>query len=745
MNKYGLVVAGGGLAGVCAAVSAARSGAKVAFIQDRPVLGGNSSSEVRVAPLGAGAHNAGARETGLIGEIIEEYRNRLGSASHAGGEAFLWDLVLAEIVRREDNIALFLNTAVTDVLMKTAGTIASVKCINAETGKESILQAEYFIDTTGDGVVGFKAGAEYRMGRESKAEFNEPSAPSSADQKIMGSSIMFKAVDTGAPVKFIPPDWAYKYTDESFFDGRSHGDGKFGFWWLELGGEKLNTITDNELIREELLKHIMGVFDHIKNHCKDKKKAENLAIEWIGSVPGKRESRRLTGDYILTENDERNAVLFEDRVTYGGWHVDLHVPDDGFPKTRLSEVANRLHLNPFSIPFRSMYSRNICNLLFAGRNISVSHAGMGGLRVQLICASMGQAVGTAAAHCLKYNEPPANLCKKHIKELQQALLKNDCYIPDIKNEDPDDIAPGSTATASSSAKLEFIKGDQVLELDQELAQIFPVSSETVEQIELFLESRLHKDAFVRMHLREAQNIWDFKASKDIACTEGIVPANSRSWVKFNFNAKVMPGRLFCIYIEITPGIFLFYSKEKHFPAGTNLACRKQGWVNFESKCRGSLSLRLKPESSPYIPENVINGVSRAEKWTNLWVSDPGKSKRQWLELDFGNTKKFSIVHLTFDTNLNLDPSAAASLESDTAANLKNETFVNLAHPECVRDYKLSYWDKKNETWAEIVCVRNNFHRKRIHKFKPVKSSKLRIDILATNGDRSARIFEIRVY
>lgn len=574
-DEYDLIVAGGGLAGICAAIAAARHGCSVALIQDRPVLGGNSSSEIRVNVGGASHSFRNARETGIIEELLIEDRHRNPFPMVNAHISSIWDMILWEWVTREENLDLYLNTSARKALME-GDRIVGVRASQLGTEEEFEFRARIVIDATGDGAVAFDAGAEYRMGREARSEFNESLAPEKADSYTLGSSIMFRTRDMGRPVEFEPPSWAYDFPTDEDLPFRNHGRISGGFWWIEFGG-MLDTIKDNERIRDELWKLVFGVWDHIKNHGDHG--AENYALEWVGSIPGKRESRRFMGDYILTQNDVEEAVLFEDRVAYGGWPIDLHPPKGIY---EAGKPANFKRLKqPYSIPYRCLYSRNVENLMMAGRNISVTHVALGTTRLMATCAVIGQAAGTAAYLCGKYDTTPRGIYEDHIRELQQLLLKDDCYIIKMRNEDPDDLARGAKVRASS--------------------------------------------------------------------------------------------------------------------------------------CMGP----------KYGPENVINGVSRPEgDEMNMWASDPAIGMPQEIELEFENPVHMNSVYLTFDTNLD-------KLVGSGPA------------PECVRDYELSFFD--GDRWAPLVKVSGNYHRRRIHRFKTVKLSRLRLGVTKTNGDGSARVYEIRCY
>lgn len=417
-HKADVAVIGGGLSGMLAAIAAARHGARVVLMQDRPVLGGNCSSEIRMWSLGC--HGRNNEETGILEEIFLEnmYRNPTRNFS-------VWDSVLYEKVKAEPNITLLLNCSCCRLAMD-GDRIRSVTGWQTTTYTWHTVEAKIFADCSGDSVLAPMCGAEYRMGREARGEYGEDIAPETADRKTMGMTCMIQARETGRPSAFIPPEWAYVYPDDSCFPHRPHdlSDPTMNYWWMELGGEQ-DCIRDAEEIRDELLKVAFGVWDHIKN--RGDHHAENWELEWVGFLPGKRESIRYIGDYVMTQNDVQAGGHFEDLAAYGGWTMDDHNPAGfrwpGEPTIHHPAPA------PFGIPYRSMYSRNIGNLMFAGRNISVTHTAMSASRVMSTCAVIGQAVGTAAALAVSRGWTPRDVWKYGIGELQQMLMDDDCYLP----------------------------------------------------------------------------------------------------------------------------------------------------------------------------------------------------------------------------------------------------------------------------------------------------------------------------
>lgn len=464
-KKYDLVVVGGGMAGICAAMSAARHGSHVALVHARPVLGGNASSEIRIHISGAdqSLRQAQYAETGLIYELMLENKARNDYFNYS-----IWDAVLFEKVKNEENLDLYLNTVMYDC--DTEGsTITAIMCIQETTEMRIRFTAPLFVDATGNGTLGYYAGAEYRQGSESKAEFDEPHAPEQSNNERMGNTVLMKAVDMGHPVKFTAPSFAKKLTEEQLkyrmhcakhtidssmapdpqewlrLSGTSCRGVDYGYWWLELMGEEEDIIPDFENIRDDLIAYAYGLWDHIKNGGDHG--AENYALEWVGALPGMRESRRLMGDYILTESDILDHKQFEDAVAYGGWCVDLHAPHGLLDYDLLPSDCHHFS-GVYTIPYRSYYSKNIDNLYLAGRDISTSKLGLASTRIIGCCAVGGQAVGTAAALCKKYDCKPRELAP-HVGELQQLLIKDDAFLPGFVNEDAADKARNATFTATS--------------------------------------------------------------------------------------------------------------------------------------------------------------------------------------------------------------------------------------------------------------------------------------------------------
>jgi hypothetical protein len=433
LHETDVCVVGGGMSGLIAAIAAARHGANVILMHDRPVLGGNASSEIRMWICGArGADN---KETGILEEIqlANQYRN-------PGRNYPIWDTVLYEKARFQKGLTLLLNCSCCEVRASDAR-ITHIKGWQTTTQQWHVIQAAQYIDCSGDSVLRV-CGAEFRQGREARAEFNEAHAPEVADLHTMGNSILLQAREVDQHRAFIPPDWAYRFTEADLPNRPLTPTGE-NFWWLEIGGMQ-DTIRDAESIRDELLKIGFGVWALIKNHPDGR--GHHWELDWIGALPGKRESIRYTGDATLTQEDILSGGKFDDLIAYGGWTMDDHNPDGLYyhgQATIFHETPS-----PYGIPYRCLYSRNIDNLLFAGRNISTTHMAMSSTRVMGTCSLLGQAAGTAAALAIARSCSPRQVGQRHMRELQAQLMEDDCYLPGLTRTLPD-LTRSATLSASS--------------------------------------------------------------------------------------------------------------------------------------------------------------------------------------------------------------------------------------------------------------------------------------------------------
>jgi hypothetical protein len=440
-GEFDLVVSGGGIAGITAAISAARLGCKVALIHDRPVPGGNNSSEVRVGLSGLIFQdpypNLGllVDEIGPVGHwtlweaeqdpdsdrsrrILEIIKNNPEKKIHnAGPPGNYEDEKKLNAIKAEKNITLFLNTHVTEVSM-SGNRIKSVTGKNIADGAEYKFFSRLFADCTGDGNLGYLAGADYSTGRESFSETGESKAPEQADDLVMGTSMQWYAEKTKEPVMFPDCPWAVQFNEKTC-QYLTRGD-----WDWETGFYK-DQVKDIEYIRDYGLRAVYGNWSFLKNRSKEREKYQNYKLSWLAYIGGKRESRRLLGDVILKEQDILDSVKYPDASFTTTWTIDLHFPlrPEGFNEEPFLSGTEMTEIKPYAVPYRCLYSRNIDNLFMAGRNISVTHVALGTVRVQRTTGMMGEVVGMAASLCRKYNVTPRKIYQKYLSDLTELLKK----------------------------------------------------------------------------------------------------------------------------------------------------------------------------------------------------------------------------------------------------------------------------------------------------------------------------------
>ncbi len=428
--KTDLCVVGGGLAGVCTAISAARHGIHVVLMHERSVLGGNASSEVRMWI--SGAHGKNNRETGIVEELSLENLYRNPTKNY-----FIFDSILLDFVKREPNLTLLLNTTCMDAETEDGDfaygrerRIVAVKGYQMTTQTFITVTADYFADCSGDSILAPLTGAHFRYGREARDEFGEDIDRTERDNMVMGMSCLIQGRETTRKVRYTPSERITHLTEEDVANRPMDiYDSTENFWYLELGGTE-DTIADAEKTKDRLIPLALGAWNYIKNS--GKYKADNWDLEFLGFLPAKRESRRMCGEYTVSQRDISNDIVFPDTIAFGGWPIDDHFPagyyHKGTPNTDFKTPA------PYTLPYRALYSENIDNLFFAGRNISMTHTAMSSIRVMATCTLLGQAVGTAASIAKKNGIAPHDVYLSHIGELQQLLMEDDCFLPHFKRE-----------------------------------------------------------------------------------------------------------------------------------------------------------------------------------------------------------------------------------------------------------------------------------------------------------------------
>ncbi len=407
-GAFDLVVVGGGIAGTCTAVSAARLGLQVALIQDRPVLGGNNSSEVRVHLNGEVNQPPYPALGGVVNELDTGLRGNAQPAENYNDQQKL------NVVKAERNIRLFLDMHATRV-EKQGDRIVAVIAQHIQNGSRLRFTAPLFADCTGDGTLGFLAGADYHIGRESKSETSEPLAPEQPDKMTMGASVQWYSVEASSPTSFPDCPWALPF-DEQSCHYLIRGD-----WDWETGMNR-DQISEFELVRDHALRAVYGNWAYLKNKSQDRAKYADRRLEWVAYIAGKRESRRLLGDVVLVQQDIQRQRRFPDSFVTTTWSIDLHYPDPKnskyFPGEEFRSIAKYTPIKPYPIPYRCLYSRNVRNLLMAGRCISVTHVALGTVRVMRTGGMMGELIGMAASLCKKHATDPRGVYENHLGKLK---------------------------------------------------------------------------------------------------------------------------------------------------------------------------------------------------------------------------------------------------------------------------------------------------------------------------------------
>lgn len=735
-GHFDLIVVGGGPAGCPAAIAAARKGLQVLLIQNRPVLGGNGSSEVGITFDGATSNHLNARESG-IPEEIRRLRDR--DPQYFGD----WERALTQLVQAEPNITLLYNNHVYQADMASKSIIRGVYALNIRTLEKTHFTGKFFMDCTGDAWLGYYAGAKLRFGREAAWQHNETIAPTVADTLTMSGCIKSGNrpffFDAGEPVPYQAPCWVppLPKTDEEF--GRViNGNGNFLNWWMEAPNT-YDDLWDGEETRDALLMVILGYYHHIKNDWSGKDRAANYRLRFVSVFNGRRESRRIVGDYIMTEDDATSGRHFEDAIAYSGWAVDLHHPEGIYSGSK-GPLYAALKVPMPTIPYRSLYSVNIDNLFCAGRNISVTHIALGTVRVQNTIAAIAQAAGTAAAMCVQLQKTPRQIGQEHIKQLQQQLLKDDLFIPGIVNEDEGDPCRTAKVSASSVSNREVFvnKHGTVSEpLPLDVARIGNVSYRNtagdIHGLWLWLRSQNPHPVTVQVGARAGGDIDSITANVVDVYGQVVVPAMHEGWIQADIHIPVTPdpshpGGRMQVWLEPAEGISWRHITNLSFYNRCGYREANGQWKTSDSHNFDIALKKPKEILANCAPENVINGISRIRSHEVYeWVSDPAQPLPQWLQLDLAQPTQINQVSVVFDTDMT-NPGTCWTIKIPNV-------------PFCVKDYTVAVFS--DGEWVQVADVKENFMRKRTHSFNKMCAEKIRIHVLATWGNPSARIIEVR--
>jgi len=738
-----LAVIGGGLSGVCCAITAARRGMKVVLIHDRPVLGGNSSSEVRLWVLGATSHmgnnNRWAREGGVINEIMVEnaWRNKESNP-------LIFDTILLEKIIEEPNITLLLNTAVYNLEKHIDDRVKCLYAFCSQNSTRYVISAPVFCDASGDGIAAFLAGAAFRMGAEAKEEFGEKFAPSVEYGELLGHSMYFYTKDTGIPVKFIPPSFALKEIEQiPRYQKFSAKDQGCNLWWIEYGG-RLDTVHDTETIKWELWKVIYGVWNYIKNSGRFPE-AETMTLEWVGTIPGKRESRRFEGDYLLKQRDIVEQTDFDDVVAFGGWSIDLHPADGVFSE---KPGCNQWHSKGiYGIPYRCYYSHNVSNLFLAGRIISATHVAFGSTRVMGTGAHGGQAVGMAASLCKKYGISPRQVGRQHIKELQLELLRSGQHLPGMKLEDKDDLIQQAIAIeASSTLVLSEIPSCGIWKpIIHSAAQMLPVQAGKMPRLTLTINAL--EDTILDMELRKSSKVvnhtpdilletravslkkgkqkisLDFDVSFPEACYAFVCFLKNQQ-VELEYSDKRISG-LLSVFNSINEAVSNYGKQEPMDDIGVESF---EFWCPQRRPEGRNIAMHIHPGIQAFNPENLRNGWQRPVSSANAWIADYDDRAP---EIIIRWDKAVTINHMVLSFDVDYDHPMENVLIHQYDA----------VQPFCATEVIVINGDDR----PIATLTANHQARQTIQFDKPISVSMLKLIVKNDNLDAPVSLFEVRCY
>ncbi len=672
------------------------------------------------------------------------------------------------MILNEPNIELFLNTSAINVIVKD-NVIKSVVAYNTKSETEFEFISSQYADCSGDGIVGYKAGASFMMGSESKSQFGEKWATENEELYTMGNSLYWEIEDTGRPVSYVAPSFAKDITKLKNFD-ELQDKLKFRnlsvngvFWTLEYGGQK-NTIKDSEEIAFELRSLAYGIWDYIKNSGQFPE-AKNYIMKKVQTIPGTREGRRFYGEYVLTENDIEHKTYFKDAVAIGGWPMDVH-DWQGFygsnPASNFIPVSSI-----YNIPFRCLYSKDIKNLLFAGRNISATHIAFGSTRVMATCASLGQAVGTAVSLCKKYDVNPAEIYLNHVEELQKELVYDDQTIVGVKEMPYNLINKSFKVSTSGTSKYENTEQDIVRTCDHNYALALTIDNEKLEGISIkFKNNSLDKQIIeyeVLTGSRPEAFLPDAVQKRDII---ELAP-DFYGYVNLNINVKAgkdkkiylvfrknknisiccsntrIPGAVTFRYYDSTHSMGEYWNKDSlgfnhdSIPFdGVNKEVYSKGIISFvrdnlfegEDICYLAFDQvshqicfkDISPNQNVYSEANLLNEYSRPYGSLNMWISDTVGAR---IMLESNGLQKVREIQLIFNTNL----------ETDVLKRMPGQL---------VKDYDITFITEYGE---KVINIRNNIQRMNKIKVDLENVSKLKIEILKTYGASKVHLYGIRVF
>jgi hypothetical protein len=755
-HVYDFVVIGGGLSGIAAAVAAAREDIKTALICDRPCLGGNASREMLTPPVGAHYKDGSFiyhRETGLLEELLLEnlYNN-------SQGNPVIWDLNLQTMVYNEPCLDLFLNLAIDDVDMNFQGDrILAVKGYSLESDDRHVFKSTFFADCSGDGIVGFASGAPFMRGVEKRSVFNEGLAPEESEKREMGCSLRFSLKETGRPVYFKKPDWVqHSFSSEDFknnwIEKSLLNKDRYARYSIEWGGE-FDTIAEIRHIKNGITSIIYAIWHYLKNDSLIRDKLLTWDLDWIGSIPGRRENRRFIGDHVLVQQDIDEQRPFEDSIAYGGWGFDDH-PAKGFFEKKGSAV-HFMHRGPYNIPMRCLYSSKIANLFFAGRNISVSHIALSSTRIMNTCFQLGEAAGVAAAICIKKNIlPKAAVTPPAIKEIQEKLILSDHTIFDKQHISLKNQVQNISISASSTLNAPVLTrsaGTWVLAWDHII--MFPVVTGSLDFINLYLD--IESGTNFHYLIRNGQKYLSTMPGDVLKQGTVFLQAGKNVRVTLATELPYLEKGWYFIELKANDNIALHYGVQAPVGLKTlkrhnqalessfiNAGNTKWEWdIIKDLKTEPCGLIEILPEQPVYSSENVLGAAVRPDFLPNLWISqETNFAQPQYLDFVLSKPENIERVDIVFDSSLD-NPIIVFDSEYSSSGNGYEFNCV----PSLVKHYRVSVKTIDTKDWRHVAEKTNNYQRLCRHRINTDNVISLRLSILSTNGWARAQVYGVRIF
>lgn len=732
-QRSDIVVIGSGMAGICAAMSAAREGATVRLLESRPFLGGRIGKEIKFPYDFTGATNfAYQRETGILDEMQFSIMRENSEGNYCGQERALMNWIM-----REKRLKLFLETQLFDVNKNGSGDkIESITAISNKDGGRIFFRAPYFIDCSGTGLLSQLSNAPGESGLD-QSEYEKSSASSTTVKFRAAASMQIMVSDS--PVSFNLPNWVTLRWEDNHQSAKldlleslsKKIEGVHSVEWLGKAKNQLS-IKSADLI--------WSAWDYLKNRSPLTERAKNWILEDFSPLTLNSQGFRVTGDYIITPEDMTSGQTYYDSVALSRAPLDVF-------DSLLSSPRGKIALpHPFEIPLRSLYSNKIKNLFLAGEHASATSRASASFSHPPTSAQMGEAVGVCAAYCVDKKRLPRTIAKKgNVEALRKKLnrLNHMCSLFPI--EDQDNLIPESRVVSSTTLG-GFVRKCQVSELDfcptRGLAQ-FPVVTDSIDEIFMYLEVEV--DSMVEFRLLEGSTAKSTIPGTCLATCVHEIKAGGPRWEKIPIQSKIdFQGWHF---IEFSNNKKVRFYKQKNAPVGLlfhrSVKEGKSGYLNPYSEyfpelsvtpdLSSSLALEIVPKQTVYIAENVLDEKNRPDHLPNLWISEETDFQfPEFLEFHWTEPIDLSEIEIVWDSTLEfLLPS-------------RPRTFKNGTLPSIVRDYKI-YTMNSVGHWEELLAVADNMLGFSRHSFDTVKTSAIEIEILQTNGLNRAQIFQVRAY